>query len=919
MTARQLPTVRRAFQYISHLQPQRLLRTYTTYIQQQNDYDSSRSLLLSKLQPGDISTNYQLIYHYNNKRPQNTLIEDTQLAQQFLDTIAINDSLVPLIGNWRECLDCLNLILNMTTDRPFTDKRFTKVGYVTKKADPQLLNNIIRVILSPQLAPALPDRHGAGITALQVFSDYEVSWKDNVESYVRAVGFASRKSVLERVIKDIEPEDLSSQNIIFEISMAYARCLDTAMSQEWLGKLKTMSEEQEIEAMATLAIAYAEYANERKAFEHLSLLRRLKCQDSQYMAMTELRVVYALLMSMVPRLPFTDNLHTMASRHRSHKYEGTDKLIEYIAQKLEGLADSEGKQYSVGSPFGRQLYLCQCLLFILYNFSGKHKYQPKEGVLIKLYPTLHKIQEEVFGNRRHERQPGMPELQHYLWAIATTPCISQRQKMTQIALELENAKKLLLGYSLSVEDIEPALVALLPSSVWEMSTKGNFRDDSAFMLSDDFMSMAPNSFEPMHPCKDRLLDWALEATHGRSGRSSDLRLMPLMVWLSILEGHTLQAVSMVKESIEAAQIRVRPGSLALANVRDRKYYTRMLEAVSQIQVRGRGDTVGRLVGVLWSMMKRQAWPIRNPGSRIVAELQYCCANTGNALMAGELLESAEQEESPKLLELYMRACFASGNNQRAVAIFHRLNYEISQHSQVGEPSFALIMRHLSEQVGMDSMSCVGVEHLFGVWIQVMSYSGKTSRSVAKMWEKTGCSRDARKTANAFEPKEPIGQVLEKLGVVRRKRAELSRLRFMRNWEYTMVTQLVGAYVRAGLVQRADLWDNWLLEALERRDLPMTPQRITATRHLQMRYLERGDWEGIEKAIQYVMAIDTRVLPLGLLFRDKYFKNQREVLQTIGVAISRDDELHDRMVELCKKKGKGFLVDKIYTVLSQMKF
>ncbi|KAJ2699146.1 hypothetical protein H4218_002852 [Coemansia sp. IMI 209128] len=795
---------------------------------------------------------------------------------------------------WEDCLNCLNLILNLRPElfgKEYTDKRFTRVGDVSlKDVDPPLLRALFDAVLSAHFA-ALPDRRLAGLTALQMLSDAEISLLDPVfgPTYVRALGFASEAGTLKKALAALSNLALSPE-MQFEIGLALARCMQPDNAQEALAKATGLTAEQRIEARLAVSLSLAECTNMDGAYEHLESLRnneslwtseQTACDKDVTVWMAELRILYASMMSVLPRLPFTENFHSFASRGHSRMF--TVQFVEKISRLLERTVANLRKgldrdRWSL-LGFDRMVFNCECLAFVMSSTTTNQAFEVSISTLSKRLHSLERAMAQslaVTEAHKHIAEPGMGSLRHFLWAIAMTTKLPQSRRLEIIIVELDHAIKQVPRFVPSVADLEPALVAALPPDMWSMSLRGNFKAQAAFMVSDEFMNEP--GLTSVHPHTAQLLKMAQAASRRAY---SDNRLFPLCIWIAVSQGKDNQAVHFLNEACKVAQIRVKPGSLALVSVRDRTFYEQIFGALSLTK-----NCAASAILKLRPMMRRQR--VRVPlGPRIATTLLYCCVRDANWPMAKDVIALLEAlpnyDIPPKTMELTMRVFLATGQGGKALRLFRHLNYG-ARHSQISESSFALLIEH----AGLNRPSLVGVDHVFDTWIRIMDYQGRISTALLEVWGLLGPERKDRISKSPLLPETGVSieQALENVGIARIDSGSMSDQHYLRDWEFIMVMELVSAYVGAGLSRRADDWERWILAAIHAKKVHLGPKHIASMARVQRQHLKRGSWEDIRACLNCVVAIDKNS-SIGLFRRDSYYLNQALVLRLVADLLRKD--------------------------------
>ncbi|KAJ2009765.1 hypothetical protein GGI04_000177 [Coemansia thaxteri] len=854
-----------------------------------------------------VSTNRELsgaVEHTNTKLSRELALAalDQCVATSDLADTEVALGLVQVLKSqhvWEDCINCLNLLLNVRPDlfgKNYTDKRFTQVGgSMLSNADQEVLCALLEAILSARFA-ALPDRRLAGLTAIQVLCDYGVSTLDPELGplHIRALGFASDAAALDNALKELLPHGTLSQSMQYEIALAYARCLQPEAALEHLATVGNLAKELQIEAQTALSLSFAERADMDRAYElltHLSNNESLwTSEQTTYdkvatVCQLELRILHASMLSVIPRLPFTKNFHTYASRHCSRVYTThyDEKINGLLAETIARLRKHVDRGMWKRLGIDRLVFSCECLAYAMAQTAGT-----RESIvsLSDLRKRLHSLERDMAlaltqlrgdGEKTatvHTLEPSSAPLRQFLWAIALATKHSQHKRLEIIRAELEHAARCIPGFVPSVADLEPALVTALPSNMWKTSCKGNFKSDAAFMLSDEFLCKP--TLTSAHPYTAQLMQLAQKAWRKAS---SDHRLFPLCIWIAVTQGAERQALSILNEAFEVAQIRIKPGSLALVHSRDMLLYEQLFAVLSQFKQGAKLAT-----SKVFAAMRQQSAPVAL-APRNASMLLYCCVQERNWPVAGEVVSALESLPDyaipPKIQELYMRVAAVCGQTAKALSIFHHLNYG-ARYTQINEPSFALLILHS----GDSRASAADAERVFDVWVRIMDHQGRATVALVQKWDSV--NRVARSRPNPFLPVSgaPLEQVLESVGIARCAPGSLSNKHFLRDWEYSMIMALVGSYIRAGLVEQAAVWEQWILAALRDRQLHLSPSLIASTAHVQRRHLKRDTWDGMKACLDYLVAIDKNI-PVGLFLNSSFYKNQALVLQSIAAKI-RDD-------------------------------
>ncbi|KAJ2909995.1 hypothetical protein GGI21_001320 [Coemansia aciculifera] len=825
---------------------------------------------------------------------------------------------------WEDCLNCLNLVLNMRPEllgKEYTDKRYTQVGGASlKDADPAVLPALLDAVLSRRFV-ALPERRLAGLTALQMLCDAGVSLLDPVfgSVYIRAIGFASDKRALEKALQALA-RHVKTPTMQYEIALAHARCMQPGAALEVLSKTIGLTKEQRIEAQLAVSLSIAECADMDAAYGLLDKLRndetlwtsdQTAYEKQVALSVAELHILYASMMSVIPRRPFTENFHTQASRGHSRMF--TAQYVERISQLLvKAIARlrkdlNRDKWQLLGVD--RLVFHCECLAAIAMPVIPEHEHDFSTNTLRKRLHSLHRATAQRLGLATESEaqvsayavELGMGSLRHYLWAIAMTTRLPQAKRLEFIQAELEFTKKTVHGFVPSVAELEPALVAALPPDMWSMALKGNFKAEAAFMLSDELMNIP--GLKSMHPYTDQLLEMARVAW---CQTSSDNRLFPLCIWIAAAQGKHQLAKVFADEAFKVAQIRVLPGSLALVNARDRTFYEQMFAAMSTSK---RCATLA--ITQLRPAMRRQRMPVAL-GPRVATTLLSCCVRSGNFPVAADVVTSLEALPGyavpPKILELLMRVYAVSGQTDKALSLFRHLNYG-AKHTQVGEPSFVTLIAHTDK-------SLVGAEHVFDAWIRIMGYQGRISAALTELYGLLGPSLESQGKRNPLLPESgvSVAHALEAVGIARSNPGANSDQHYLRDWEYIMVMELVSAYINAGHTNRVAAWQTAIMDAINTRKLHLGLNLIASTAYMQRQLLRRGGWENTQACLDYVVAIHNNS-DVGLFHKDAHYMNQAPILKAISQLIRKDagGAMAARIKGHLEERDAPFIFNKIVNI------
>ncbi|KAJ1955408.1 hypothetical protein EC988_001895 [Linderina pennispora] len=835
----------------------------------------TRAQALEQLHSSDIKQAYKLVRHLRDTNqlvdmrgePVRNVIQDTQLVQLLTRAIAQQ-------ALWEDVLDGLDLILAVRPQKQHTDRRLSDTGYASEQADTEAVEAILEAVLSRQFAVS-GDRELAGLTALQVFADcgLDQGW---LRLRIRALGFASSARGLREAVGNAG--ELGKEDR-FELAVAYARCLDYDRAVETLRGVTGLSNAQQIEAQAALSLCLAETA---RLDEAMAVWEATESNDAVWADQAgrmetgfhvQMQLLAAGMRSVVPRLPFTQNLHTRASRAHSSKYaQGlADHLLQEFSSLRERMKQTLHSRQWQNAGLARRLFDVECLAHVLATTAG----QPVVDSLGSLSKRLHK--------HLAAGQTVRP-LRGFLWAVLLAPQMSQQRKLAVVRSEIAYARR--HGHLLSVAELEPALLALLPESVWKTARRGNFRDASAFVPADGFLQR-PSHYS-MHPCADELLELARQSMRQAE---SDSRLAPVCAWIAVLRGRPQTAMAGLEAAVEGSSVCIMPGSLALVSARSQAFFEHMFCVMSMFR-RGADAALQKLVPLL--LTQQPTVPIT---PRVAASILYCCVTSRNRALALDITRQLDQQ-SPRIQELLMRVHFATGQLREALAVFQELNY--GGRTQPSEASFALIVRYM----GAQRASAVGAEHAFSVCLQTLHLQGRVSPAVWAQWQQA--SKEGGRVQNMFEPEgEPVGAALERVGVERRDAGALASRRYMRDWEFVLVLELVGAYVNAGGCARSMQWEQWLLEALRTPKFRLKPDLIARIAFVQRLHLKRQSWDGAQMCLDYMVAID-RNLPTGLFRKTSMFLNQLPVLKQLAKQIASDPALELRVKEHLEQQQAAYI-------------
>ncbi|KAJ2800874.1 hypothetical protein H4R21_003005 [Coemansia helicoidea] len=821
--------------------------------------------------------------------PTQRVIEDAEVALGLAD-------LVGRLHCWERCLDCLNLVMEMRPIDGAGSRR--RQADSNARVDLQVVRAVIAAILSPHRAP-FPERRNAGLTALQMFSDFNLSTADadDLVLNIRIGGFLSDRRRL-RVLAAAIAEDRLTESVRYELAVAHARCLLFHDAVDALKRLPALSKANRIEASVALCLSYAERAHVGEACK---VLRALEDDESVWtedqttfdrqavVFHTRLGIVHATALATIPRLPFTENFHTAASARFSPRYEPglSQKALQLLAATVAEMRKTIDREKWQRYDLHTHLFRCECAAYAMAGDTAPSGLSLSIAYLTKRLQGLQR--EHARALRQLGGDASSPSagphgtdyasliLRSYLWAIVLRPGTNQTATLNNIEYRLKHAQRHVAGFQPSVADLEPALLAVLPPAVWAKAHTGNFKDNAMFMLADEFLCNPPRAKASRFVAD--LLVMARKATAVPG--AADHRLTPLLALLAVTQGHANKAARIAEAAFAAPPLGIRPGMLALVPVRDQTFYSRMLQVLSTFKQ-------GAVMAV--TQVRSQLHSLGSPGpsaDSMLAALLYCCARARSEAVASDAMAIQQSIQdyvpSARIAELRLRVYARSGQLSRALALFRQLNYEGAA-TQVAEPTYLLLIDYMADQ----RESAVGAEHAFDVWLQTMDYCGRASVALVERWRAAGTCPEARATANMFMPasQESVAQALERSKVERQPSGSRSSRHFLRNWEFHMVAALVGAYVTSGQLQRALDWEHWLMDAMRAHRLEMKPEFVVRLARVMKRHLENRSWAHVQACLDLLIAIDAN-LGKGALAVAPYTEFLRPVRTAFVTALSAD--------------------------------
>ncbi|KAJ2530844.1 hypothetical protein GGH20_001710 [Coemansia sp. RSA 1937] len=816
--------------------------------------------------------------------------QDGEITQHVILDQEVALSLAQLIENhynWDECLDVLNLLLEMRGD-PGAQKVQQPTRRISTMVDHKVARAVLDAILSPRFI-GLPGRRLAGQAALQMFTDFGVFQNDPdyVALNIRICGFISDQNNLDRrLLKRINVANLTPREK-FELALAHARCLQPEQSRELLATLSDLTKEQRIESHMALCASFAESAKHSEAWEQLNELEsemlwtadQTAFDKSAVVHNSRINIVFATAMALTPRQPFTYYYHTIASTHCSPRFGKQVDVSQMFIDTATNIRETTGHEHRRRASLHSNLFRCMCAVYAMCTENGL-----KTTLTLSALEThLHSLQRDLVHKTSTEASASMHSgldyvssmLRSYLWALVFTDRVRPMDKSTRAWDEIKHAEKYVPGFKANVVVMEPALVMLVPRSIWTSGLRGVFKDNAAFMISDE--AMCAMHWRPTFALSEQMAQRA----HAEWG--VDHRVAPLRVLLAVTQGWNRQALEIAKQSLLAPHLRIAPNTLALEGTRTSKYFEQLVLVLSMFKP-GADLAISKVHALVQSQFRKIKMT-----ERLAIAFLYCCIRSRNEATARDILMLLEKQgtvASPRVHELYMRACLRSGLVPRAIEIFHRLAYETRR--SVGEPSYVYFIDYMADQ----RESCVGAEHAFDAWMQNSQYRGRATQKLVERWKQVGMSRESRNEHNVFMPKSPLSDVLQKVGVKKEEPGKYSSKRWLRDWEFHMVVSLVSAYVVSGRTNRALDWEAWILDAIRNKSLSMKPELISRVSGLLVRHLTFDSWDHAKCVLDFIIAIDHNT-GHGNLGKQVYQLSLRHTFTSLHYFAQRNDPVKTR--------------------------
>ncbi|KAJ2496880.1 hypothetical protein GGH96_005523 [Coemansia sp. RSA 1972] len=808
-----------------------------------------------------------------------------EITQHVIMDTEVALSLAQLINNhynWDECLDVLNLLLEMRVD-PGAQKVQQPTRQISELAvDRKVARAVIDAILSPRFI-GLPGRRLAGQAAVQMLTDLSVFQNDPdfVALNIRICGFVSDRNNLEqRLLKRISVAALAPREK-YELALAHARCLQPEQSKELMATLSDLTKEQRIELHMALCASFAETAKHSEAWEQLKELEskvlwtadQTQFDKNAVVHNSRINIVFATAMALTPRQPFTYYYHTQASAHCSPRFGKQIDVSQMFIDTATAIRETTGHDEQRRSSLHSNLFRCMCAVYAMCTENGLKTTLTQSA----LETHLHSLQRDFVHQTSTDPETIVPNgvdymssmLRSYLWALVFTDQMRPMDKTTKAWEEIKHAERYVPGFKANIVVMEPALVMLVPRSIWTSGLRGVFKDNAAFMISDE--AMCSMHWRPTFALSEQMT----QRTNAEWG--IDHRVAPLRVLLAVTQGWNRQALEIAKQSLLAPHLRLAPNTLALEGTRPSKYFEQLVLVLSLFKP-GADLAISQVHALVQSQFRK----IRMT-ERLAISFLYCCIRSRNEATACDILVSLEKQGtvvSPRVHELYMRACLRAGLVPRALDIFQRL-YETRR--SVSEPSFVYFIDYMADQ----RESCVGAEHAFDAWLRNSQFRGRATQRLVERWEQVGMSRESLNERNVFMPKAPLSEVLQKVGVRHEEPGKFSSKRWLRDWEFHMVVSLISAYVVSGRVNRAVDWELWILDAIRSKELSMKPELISRVSGLLVRHLTFDSWDHAKCVLDFIIAIDHNT-GRGNLGKHMYQLSLRHTFTSLCHFVQRND-------------------------------
>ncbi|KAJ2776854.1 hypothetical protein GGI15_004706 [Coemansia interrupta] len=755
--------------------------------------------------------------------------------------------------DWEESASLVDLIVEMRPvglGRQPRDARFVRTGKAAGQADAGAAGRLAGAVLSARYG-GLPERRLAGLTAQQILADYDVPEGQRRVLRLRAEGFASRGRGLRRLLAGMGELQADER---FEAGVAHARCLNLPEAEALLSPhLAAPETPQGREALAALALCVAETGDLRRALQMAEAVG-----PGEEALRLRLWIARAGALAVVPRRPFSQPFHTLASAHRSSVYvDGLAGLVERaFGECREGVRLAEA---GVGRRLEKLVFSAECADALAAQMAaqGVTRDSPCAAALAHAF--------------------GSAPLRQFLWAqqFDATLLLHPLRKQRLMLSHVDHACSVVPGYFPSAADLQPALVGCLPPGVWTQEPRGNFRDDAAFEAADGFLLSGERTL--VDPAALNLLAKAQAVLRdGRLGRAGHAHVLVLCTWLLVAHGDVRGALGMARRALAAAPVALEDGALALRHVRSPAFFSALLPALS---------TARPLAAYALAHVLPHLPSTLSP--RLASAVLRCCATARNASVALDVVRRLPSAPSAKVRELLVRALLRGGHVRAGLGELRSLCYG-ARGTAPGDWTFAVVVGVLAEARG----SVRGAEHAFDAWVRVAGHQGRVGAALAEHYAAVGITRDARVTLakSPFVP--PSGgspeEALASLGdpSVPRRFAERG---FLRLSELRVVVALVCGYVRCGLGERAGLWEAWLVGALCGGRLRVRPEVVACLARVQRRRVAAGRAEDVRACLALMVAVDCAVGG-RLADRPSLRVNQEKVFGALGERARADPSM-----------------------------
>ncbi|KAJ1720868.1 hypothetical protein LPJ53_004540 [Coemansia erecta] len=800
---------------------------------------------------------------------------------------------------WEESASLVDLLVEMRPvglNRQPLDARFVRTGRVVPGVGRETVGRLAAAVLSPQYA-ALPERRLAGLTAQQLLADYSVDPDRRRVLSIRAEGFASRGRALRRLLATLG-ELRGAERV--EAGVAHARCMDAPEASALLAGACSLDTPGGREAHVALALCVAESGDAQAA---LLMAEQVAGEEGLRL---RLWIARAGALAVVPRRPLSQPFHTLASAHRSRTFAAG--LAGHVARAFEETARLVGAaEEGVRRRLDKLLFSAECAVHAMQRSTRAACARPEQpaasgdaGESAHLPRRLGALQGALAAQMAAQGVTrdsacaaalahafGSAPLRQLLWAQQFDAALTLRpaRKQRQMLAHVDRTCAELPGYAPSAADLWPALVACLPPGVWTQEARGAFRDDAAFEAADGFLAARARAVVD-EAARNLLAKAQAVLRDGRLGRAGHVRLHALCVWLLLAHGDVAGALRAARRALRAAPVALEEGALALRHVRTPALFAMLLPALAQAR-----PTADFALAHVLPLLPRTLSP------RLAAAVLRCCATARNASVALDVLArlpAGEARRPAKVRELLLRALLRGGRVTAALQEFRSLCYD-TRGAAPGDATFAALVGHMAGA----RASVRGAEHAFDAWFKVAAHQGRVGRALAEHYGAVGVTRDARATLarSPFAPASGAspGEALAALGEPAAAPQRYASARFLRMSELRVVVALVAGYVRAGLLERARLWEQWIVAALAAGRLAARPEVVACLAVVQRRHVARRAAEDVRACVDLLVAVDGAAGG-RLMERPSLLINQGGVVRALGDLAREDPRMRAVLVD-----------------------